>query len=148
MYWVIDTDVLVRADKFDMEHDHFFNVNTLLLAIRNSDHTLAVDHAHRILNEYRRRIDPNGWVAKFLAEFEMQRQVYTISGRLTNRMTNQLRALAFDPDDYVFVAVAHNAPDSRLVAEESDYTTDVVSYLSGEGVSVLDCIEAAKAVGS
>lgn len=148
MYWAIDTDVLARADRLDTEDDLYFNVISLLNAIRSSNYFIVVDHDHRILGEYRRNLNPNGWVAKFLAEFEKQRQVYSISGTLNNRIANRLRAMGFDRDDEVFVAVAHNTPGSRLVAEESDYTPAVAEYLATEGVAVLDCAGAVAAASS
>ena len=148
MYWVIDTDVLARADRFDTEHDLYFNVISLLSAIRSSNYFIVVDHDHRILGEYRRNLAPNGWVAKFLAEFEKQHRVHSISGTLDSRIANALRDMGFDRDDEVFVAVAHNTPGSRLVAEESDYTARVVAYLATEGVAVLDCAGAVAAASS
>ena len=36
-----------------------------------------------------------------------QAKIRYVSGRLTNRITGGLDSLHFDPDDHVFVAVAH-----------------------------------------
>ena len=55
-----------------------------------------------------------------------------------NRLTSGLDLLHFDPDDHVFVAVAH-ATKGSLVAEESDYTDAVVNFLAADGVHVMDC---------
>ena len=142
MDWVIDTDVLVRADEGDENHEHCFNVIDLLGIIRRSDHYLVVDYGGLIERQYRRKVPPRGLVSKILRNLVNQAKIFYVSGMLTNRITGGLDALHFDTDDHVFVAVAHATKgDStgKLVAEESDYNDDVVEYLAGEGVLVMRC---------
>ena len=142
MDWVIDTDVLVRAEDGDENHEHCFNVMELLGIIRQSDHYLVVDYDGTIEQQYRENLQPLGWVSKFLKSFVNQAKVRYVSGSLINRITGRLDSLRFDSDDHIFVAVAHGTKgDSvgHLVAEESDYTDTVIEYLSGEGVQVMDC---------
>ena len=142
MYWVIDTDVLVRAEEGDENHDHCFNVMYLLGIIRQPDHYLVMDHNGTIEEQYRNNLQPRGWAHRFLKDFFNQAKIRFVSGRLINRLTGRLDSLHFDPDDHVFVAVAHATKgDSmgKLIAEESDYTDAVIEYLSGEGVLVLGC---------
>ena len=138
MDWVIDTDALVRADDGDEDHEHCFNIMDLLGTIRHSDHYLVVDYDGTIEEQYRNNLQPMGWVYRFFRNFVNQAKVRYVSGRLTNRLSIGLDSLRFDPDDHVFVAVAH-VSKGRLVAEESDYTEAVVEYLSNEGVQVVDC---------
>ena len=142
MDWVIDTDVLVRAEGLDERHEHWFNINDLLGIIRQSDHFIVMDYDGAIEEQYRNNLQPRSWVHRFLKDFFNQAKVRYVSGRLTNRLTGGLDSLHFDPDDHVFVAVAHATKgDSvgKLVAEESDYTDSVVEYLSSQGVQVMDC---------
>ena len=146
--WVIDTDVLVRASHGDVAHSHTDNTLRLLGSLPIGGDSLAVDYGYVILREYWGNIRPNSAIGRLLRQLFKNDKILYVSGELASHIERHLTALAFDPDDYVFVAVAHNAPDSLLVAEESDYTTDVVSYLFGEGVSVLDCAEAAREVRS
>ena len=139
MDWVIDTDVLARANDGDEHHDHCFNVLQLLGTIRMSGHVIAIDDEGRIDREYRRNLDPAGMVNRLLIRLGKDNQIRYVSGRLTNRIERGLRRLRFDSDDDVFVAVATKTSTGRLVAEESDYSDPVVDYLSSQGVRVIDC---------
>ena len=142
MDWVIDTEVLARAEGLDERHEHWFNVNELLGIIRQSDHYIVMDYDGTIDNQYRKNLQPLGWVHRFLRNFVNQAKIRYVSGRLTNQLSEGLDLLHFDPDDHVFVAVAHaTRGDSvgRLVAEESDYNDSVIEYLFGQGVQVMDC---------
>ena len=139
MDWVIDTDVLVRADRYDENHDHWVRVSGLLSAIDRLSHTLVVDNEDKIKNEYDRNLNNSGWVRRYIQRFTFRGQVRYVSGSLYNRIYNRLRALRFDADDDVFIAVATRTTTHRLVAEESDYSTSVVDYLASEGVRVINC---------
>ena len=148
MDWVIDTDVLARANDGDERHDHCFNVLQLLGTLRMSGHVIVVDDEGRIDREYRRNLDPTGMVNRLLIRLSKGNQIRYVSGQLTNRIERGLRRLGFDSDDDVFVAVATRTSTRRLVAEESDYSDTVVGYLSSQGVRVIDCETAlAEAIG-
>ena len=139
MDWVIDTDVLARANDGDESHDHCFNVLQLLGTIRMSGHVIVVDDEGKVDREYRRNLDPAGMVNRLLIRLGKNNQMRYVSGRLTNRIERELRRLRFDSDDDVFVAVASRTSTGRLVAEESDYSTSVVDYLASEGIRVINC---------
>ena len=139
MDWVIDTDVLVRAEQGQAEHNHFLNIFQLLTGIRRLDDFLAVDHEGLIDREYRKNLPANGNIYRFLKDLAFRRRVLYLSGSLSQRISSGLRNLAFDVDDDVFVAVAHRTSSGRLVAEESDYSGAVIDFLSGYGVRVMDC---------
>ena len=114
----------------------------LLGIIRQADYYLVVDYDGVIEQQYRDNLRPLGWVSKVLRNLVNQAKVRYVSGSLINRITGRLDSLRFDPDDHIFVAVAHaTRGDSmgHLVAEESDYTDTVIEYLSREGVRVMDC---------
>ena len=142
MHWVIDTDVLVRADRFDDDHDHWSKVMRLLNTMDSLDHFLLVDQQDQIFGEYRRNLRQDSWVRKIIDKLLSRNQVFFYSGGLTANIARGLRELAFDTDDDVFVAVANRAPGGRLVAEESDYRPVVIGFLSGHGVRVMDCTAA------
>ncbi len=136
---MIDTDVLARAEQGDERHDHCLNVLRLLGAIRASNHVIAVDDGDMINREYRKNLDSSGLVYRFLQSFASRGRVRHVSGRLTNRMSRDLRNRRFDPDDDVFVAVASRSSSERLVAEETGYAVTIVDYLSNRGVRVINC---------
>ena len=142
MDWVIDTDVLARADCGDDCHDHCINVLQLLGTMRASGHVLVVDHELKVIEEYRRNLRPTGVVQKFLKKFADDGKIQYKSGRLVDRMSRKLRRMRFDADDDVFVAVAHGSSSGRLVAEESDYTDSVIDYLASQSVRVINCVTA------
>ena len=139
MDWVIDTDVLARADWGDDCHDHCINVLQLLGTMRACGHLIVVDHEHKIIEEYRRNLSPTGGVHKFLKKFEDDGKIQHVSGRLVERISRKLRLMRFDADDDVFVAVAHRSSSGQLVAEESDYTDCVIDYLGSQSVRVINC---------
>ena len=140
---MIDTDVLVRAANGDEGHGHCFNVLQLLGTIRASGQVIVLDHNGYIDREYRRNLDQEGLVYRFLAMLASRGQIRYVSGSLNNRIARGLRRLSFDADDDVFIAVATRTTTHRLVAEESDYSDTVVDYLVSEGVRVIDCEAAA-----
>jgi len=71
-------------------------------------------------------------------------KIYWRTGKLSNKHESELiDGLGFDRSDLVFVALASEGPNKLLVAEESDYTPEVKSYLAKKlGVSVLTIEEA------
>ena len=144
MDWVIDTDVLVRAENLANGHDHWLNVFRLLSSMDSLNHLLAMDHSHKVMGEYRRNLSPNGWVGKLLAKFAKRGKVRYLSGELPNRIYAGLRSLGFDEDDDVFVAVATRTTNKLLVAEESDYSQPVVDFLLEHRVRVVDCVFASE----
>ena len=96
MDWVIDTDVLVRAEEGDETHEHCFNVMYLLGIIRQSDHYLVMDHNGTIERQYRENLKPLRLVHRFLKNFVNQAKIRYVSGRLTNRLTSGLDLLHFE----------------------------------------------------
>ena len=58
MDWVIDTDVLVRAEGFDERHEHWFNINDLLGIIRQADHSIVMDYAVPLKNSIATTFNP------------------------------------------------------------------------------------------
>ena len=111
----------------------------LLMNMSNLSDFLVVDHGDEIKNQYERNLSRNGWVSKLLAKFVSRGRVHYVSGHLSARIYNRLRSLEFDDDDDVFVAVAGRTLSGLLVAEESDYSPQVVDYLSDQAVRVVDC---------
>ena len=146
MDWVVDTDVLVRAEQLDDRHDHWVNVMQLLTRMNNLTHSLVVDYDDKISSEYRSNLSATGWVYKLLARFVLRGHVRYVSGRLSNRINRGLRSLGFHDDDDVFVAVASRTSSGLLVAEESDYSQPVVDFLVGHRIRVVDCISASAEV--
>jgi hypothetical protein len=142
MEWVIDTQVLVRADENNNSHDHLFNVAHLLDSMVRFGHFLSVDIEGRIQGEYRRRLNPNGYVQEYLHYLVSRGRVNYYAGQLTNNVRRGLRSLRFDKDDDVFVGVAARISGGKLVAEESDYTLEVIQFLSVHDIHVMDCAAA------
>jgi len=146
MDWVIDTDVLVRADNIGNGHEHYLYVFRLLSAMDSLGDRLTVDYQYRVLREYRNTLRPNGFVGKLLNKFTTRNRIHYVSGELSQQLSAGLRTLRFDIDDDVFVAVASKTTSGQLVAEESDYSCPVVAFLAGHGIRVLDCLSASAEV--
>ena len=140
MDWVIDTDVLVRAEILANGHDHWLNVFRLLSSMDALGDSLVVDHEGEVLRQYRNNLSPGGFVGQLLSRFTIRNQIRYVSGRLQQRIAAGLRSLRFDSDDDVFVAVASRSSSGLVLAEESDYSQPVVDFLSGHGVRVVDCV--------
>jgi len=66
------------------------------------------------------------------------------SGRVSAVHTRELLdRLSFDRSDLVFVGVAAEGPDRIIVSEDSDYSSEVRSYLLSEmGVAVVSVEDA------
>lgn len=142
MDWVVDTDVLVRADENLDDHDHWTNVFRLLDEMYRGGDSIVVDYGHEINRQYRHHLTAHGWVIKFINKFARTGQTRFVAGNLTRRVTARLRAIGFHDDDDVFIGAASNS-SGALLAEESDYTLQVVSILSEHGVVVMNCVRAA-----
>jgi hypothetical protein len=143
MEWVIDTQVLVDADKNDNSHGHLLNVTHLLDSMIRFGHFLAVDTEGRIEDQYRKqRLNPNGYVQVVLRHLVSRGRLIHYAGQLTNNVRLGLRSLSFDKDDDVFVGVAARISGGKLVAEESDYTLKVIQFLSDHEIHVMDCAAA------
>jgi len=143
---VIDTDVLSRADRNDVIHDHYFNVVELLSTMDKLGHKLAVDNGHEILGQYHRNLTKTGMVMPFLSRFVKRGKILYLSGVLKNRLRNGLRGMSFDKDDEVFVAVCSRTGSRALVAEESDYSATVIGFLEVHDIHVMDCAAAKEEV--
>ena len=78
-------------------------------------------------------------VRKYLQKWAKVGRIYFHSRQLTANLSEGLRRLHFDRDDDVFVAVASKTSSGWLVAEESDYSDQVITFLSGYGVRVIHC---------
>ena len=146
MDWVIDTDVLVRADNLGNGHDHWSNVMDLLSSMDRLGHSLVVDYEHKILGQYYSNLTRHGWIIKLLGKFSTRGRIRFVSGGLSDSTYTGLRTRGFHDDDDVFVAVTSNSSSGLLVAEESDYSQPVVEFLLERGIRVVDCAFASAGV--
>ena len=121
MQWVIDTDVMVKADQGLTDHEHDLKIIDLTSIIRREGHFLALDSDWEIENQYRRNIDPRGNIIRFLNYLAKNGRLVHYSGNVPNPLKTKLRSLNFHNDDYVFVGVAGRTRDKILLAEETDY---------------------------
>ena len=126
--WVIDTQVLVRGHHPTLEAD--LDAVAYINNVRTSHH-IALDFQGEIQKEYTKYIKKHipfrlWWEAMWKSNRVIQRD-----GLLGNRHRNQLLDdLHFDRDDLPFVAVASKGISKFLVADESDYTEEVRSFLA------------------
>lgn len=134
--WVIDTEVLYKASNFQAPAKALQTHHFLTNIWESPQQKVAVDSEGKIEAEYERCFsDPKN-------EFQWQwwkyikwnaKKVVSYPGKLSNEHTNHLiRSLRFHNDDLPFVGVASKTRDKLLVAEESDYTTQVREYLKSE----------------
>lgn len=129
--WVIDTWVLYQVSNFNFVAYHF-----LTSVLLKPQHKLATDNEGKIEKEYKKCFaNPQSefqrawWIhTKWIA-----RKVVSYSGKLYNAHTNYLiERLRFHNDNLPFVGVASKTRERFLVAEESDYTTEVREYLKNK----------------
>jgi hypothetical protein len=140
--WVLDTWCLQIAQ--DCQHAKSLQTLSLLEEIRRG-HLITVDHGRLVLNQYFNNTSGDTHAGQWLRlMLSRSNKVFWRTGKLTNRQELELiEGLGFDRSDLVFVALASEGPDKLLVAEESDYTSEVKRYLLDElGVSVLSIEEA------
>ena len=140
MDWVIDTDVLVRADQLGNGHDHWLNVFRLLSSIDVMGDSLVVDHEHIIEGQYRTNLSNTGFVVKLINKFATRNRIRFVSGVLPRQISSGLRSLGFHNDDDVFVTVASRTSSGLLVAEESDYCPPIVEFLLQHSIRVFNCV--------
>jgi hypothetical protein len=125
--WVVDTWVLKVAA--DSSHDLALDALALLREILEH-HSIALDHEDHIWCQYRDNIPRNSHVQKWWASMVSRGRTARHSGKVDQRpKTHLLENLRFHDDDLPFVAVASKAKNRLLVAQESDYTDEVVQYL-------------------
>lgn len=133
--WVIDTNILYIASNF-RPRAKMLQVHHLLTTIwETPQHKVAVDSEGKIEAEYKRCFSISNGRNEFQCQWwiyikQIARKTVTYSGNLSNKHTNYLiRRLRFHNDDLPFVGVASKTKDKLLVAEESDYTSQVREYL-------------------
>lgn len=137
--WVIDAQILVDADNNVVDHGHLQNVLQLLTDIRKNNQPFCVDHYFYVLGQYRKNLNPTGTIAALLNDFMSRNQIRFVDDHPPRKLLNELRNLQFDEDDLVFVGIACHSSSGFLVAEESDYTAEIIDLLARHGVKVLDC---------
>jgi len=134
---VLDTWALQIAQ--DCCHAKSLQTLALLEAIRQG-HRITIDHNRSVLQQYSNNTKGNSHAAQWLkVMLSRGDKIFWRTGRLSHRHERELvDCLRFDRSDVVFVALASEGPDRLLVAEESDYTPEVIRYLARElGVTVL-----------
>ncbi len=139
---MLDTWALSIAQ--DCGHEKSLQTLTLLEELKQN-HQIAVDHGWLVLTQYFRNVSGKTHAGQWLnLMLSRSNKVYFRTGKLSNQHESELiERLRFDRSDLVFVALASEGPDKFLVAEESDYTPQVKSYLAAElNVSVLTIEEA------
>lgn len=146
--WTIDTWVLYKAAEGCQ------NAIDLLYYIRLFKHKITLDHENHIFKEYDRclkRIDRNikeytmkNIVKYWHSNIFSNKLINYYSGQLDKKHKRKFNSLKFDTSDWPFVAVCISSFNKKLIAEESDYTKDVIEYLSkSEDISILkinDCL--------
>jgi len=109
------------------------------------NHRIAIDHAHRILDEYFRHAPADSHAGQWLRTIlsRSNKTVFRTGSVPAENRIELVNDLHFDVSDLVFVGTCFEGPDKLLVAEESDYTEAIKAYLLQElGVSVLSVSDA------
>jgi hypothetical protein len=139
---VLDTWALTISQ--DCTHAKALQTLSLLEEIKQG-HRITIDHGRTVLTQYFNNTSANSHAGQWLKLIlSRSNKIFWRTGKLSNRHESELvNGLGFDRSDLVFVALASEAPDKLLVAEESDYTPEVKAYLSNQlGVAVLTIEEA------
>lgn len=147
--WVLDTSLLYEAAKGDMD------ASDVLYGIKYVKHRIVVDHERHIEGEYQRCIYiikrktkeylHCEFVSHWLKIMYEKKRIYYHCGKLNNKHQDKLMGLKFHKDDWPFVAVCFCSINKRLVAEESDYSREVIDYLKKQMNIVVmktkDCLQ-------
>lgn len=144
--WTIDTFVLYKAADIEFPAIRF------LLNVHER-HKVAFDQEGNIEKEYRdcfdstqrKRKPGSDLIKKWFKGVVAKKARIFFSGKLSEKHKEELLSLAFDDDDFPFVAVCAQTGSKLLVTEDADYSKPVKDYLSREmGVRVLSITEAEK----
>lgn len=140
--WTLDTYVLYKAAEVD--YDAIALLNKIILG----GHLVAFDAEGHIEQEYRKCITKAqrnrtpGCVAlgKWF-KVVVNKLAFKCCGKLHTKHRNKLKKLRFDTSDWPFVAVCFRTACRRLVAEESDYTEEVIDCLKNDMEICVLCIK-------
>ena len=143
MQFVIDTNVLVAAEQSNMDSVYF------LASIAKMEELLvALDTEGRIVAEYRRNVDSQGFSAKWLNSLSrVVGKFHWYSGTVSKRVADRLSLLGFDRGDWKFIGVACGIPSERVIVADadSDWSDEVVEWLEADvGIQVVDSARAGR----
>ena len=127
IYWTLDCWVLANCN--DCDCNEYFDCVSLLIKIKERD-GICLDDLGQIYEEYTKHFSPNTFISKWWKVISRSRgKIHSCSSHLPSRYENKLDRMGFDSDDVKYIGTAFNSPDRKLVAGESDYTTEVRDYL-------------------
>lgn len=145
---VLDTNFWHEAS-----NDYLSNAMSLLHKIKSTpDISIAIDHEHKILDEYNNQINAEfiqRWVLKVFAYRADNNGIYWASSNLDAKIRQHLLTLNFEPNDLPFTGLALNT-GKIIITEDSDYgvgdnakATDenkqnIKDYLESLGMRILD----------
>ena len=145
--WVIDTNVLVKADEFVLKNNSGQEYSACFLFLvrfmEKENHVLCVDEEGIILEQYLKNV--NLHFGSFVSAFwktvveRGQRISYKNIRGVPKKIEKALAELNFDKDDIVFVKVSYVSKDKRIVTTdlgEGDYDENVREYLKNIGITV------------
>lgn len=128
IYWTLDCWVLANCN--DCACDEYMNCISLLIKIKERD-GICLDDLGEIYKEYTKHLLPRTFISKWWKVISRSTgKIHSCSSHLPSRYGNKLNSMRFDSDDIKYVGTAFNSPDRKLVAGESDYSTEVRDYLS------------------
>lgn len=147
--WTVDTWVLYEAAKGECE------IIDMLFFIRTLKHNIVLDHEKHILSEYNRCLDrilrdnktytSNYFVQNWIKIINEKKRVSFYSNQLSKKSRAKLLEMKFDRSDWPFVGACARSNGKALIAEESDYTQEIVSYLKSnlkiKVLKVQDCLK-------
>ena len=154
--WVIDTNVLVKADEFSkkgkIDGDYYSSIQFITRFMDKENHVLCVDQDGLILEEYRKNIELHfgSFISAFWKLIEKQNRIsYKDVSQVPRSIESDLKKLKFDEDDIIFVKVSYVSTDRRIVTTdlaEGDYDKIVREYLNRWGITVYAPTEAKKVI--
>lgn len=145
---VIDTNILVNGIRLSSTN-HLAVIHLIYIF----EHYLTIDHEGNLLREYIDNVGGLPIFEKWFKEMTNLNLVYMTSGRLSNRITDELTGLKLhEPEDRLLVALALKG-DKYVITEDSDFGkgvadrskdhASVLTYLSEDlGLTVHDSEEA------
>jgi AAA+ ATPase superfamily predicted ATPase len=112
---VLDTNILCKAAEHELDYLE------VMIQIRRHQHSLTLDHANLLYNEYNRYVKDDPFFQKWYQEILREQRIYYCSHNIPGRAKRKLIEMGFHGEiDLVVVGLAINS-DKYIIVEDSDF---------------------------
>lgn len=146
-HWTVDVCILEAAEKGD-DDDRTFNCAEFIYKFARTKDYICIDVEGVMVELYKKRVNihnPSTSVGKWWKKMQHNNRIFIAYTNLNKRIIDKLEEMGFDEDDLIYIKVAKNTPDRRLVSIDSDFgcrpesdrnRDDIKKYLESDAVSI------------